>query len=247
MSLGDFSPQADAYRQARPTYPAELVEQLIADACLPSGAAVADFGAGTGIFTQLLIDRGLQVTALEPNEQMRSQNAVPAACWTAGTFENSGLADGSQRWAVAAQAFHWADPPRALPELRRILAPGSLFTVVWNNRANRDSEILGWTEATIRRLIPEFDEAYRNRPWPTILASTGDFTFTTHRTATHTIRMSRARYLTLWRSHNRLTITAGPERFAQLLQEIESHLDQLGLAEVDVPYRCEAWSARRSD
>lgn len=131
-----------------------------------------------------------------------------------------------------------------MPEIRRILQPSGLLTILWNNRANRESQILGWTEETIRRLVPEFDEAYRNRPWGTILESTGDFRLISERTFAHVIPMSPERYLQLWRSHNRLTTIAGPERFAQLLGEIETYLRQQALVTIDVPYRCEAWSAR---
>jgi hypothetical protein len=64
--LGDFSQQADAYRRSRPTYPKALVNLLIEDAKVAAGDAVADFGAGNGIFTSLLVERGFRVTAIEP-------------------------------------------------------------------------------------------------------------------------------------------------------------------------------------
>jgi SAM-dependent methyltransferase len=244
MALGDFTAQATAYARARPTYPAKLLDLLIDDAGVVAGDPVADFGAGTGIFTQLLVDRGLHVSAIEPNQPMRERASV-SAVWLDGTFEASGLPNESQCWAVAAQAFHWADPVRALPEIRRILKRGRLFTVLWNNRANRDSEILGWTEAAIRRLVPDFDEAYRNRDWPTILESTGDFVFVNARMVQHIVPMSKERYLELWRSHNRLNTIAGPERFQQLLMEIENYLATRNVAEIQVPYRCETWPVRR--
>lgn len=247
MGLGDFTDQAAAYVRARPAYPAELVDQLLQDAGVRSGDAVADFGAGTGIFTQLLVDRGLRVSAIEPNQPMRERATMTSAVWIDGTFEQSGLESGSQRWAVAAQAFHWADAARALPEVRRLLQPNCLFTVLWNNRANRESKILAWTEQLIRQQVPEFDEAYRNRDWQTILESTGDFTFTSQRTVQHVVRMSKQRYLELWQSHNRLTTIAGPERFRILMELIEDYFARNELTDVDVPYRCEAWSARRRD
>lgn len=245
VALGDFSNQAEAYGRARPTYPDEIVDLLIHDAGVVAGDSVADFGAGTGIFTKLLVAKELSVTALEPNDAMRAQSDVPAAQWSNGTFNDSSLSSASQRWAVAAQAFHWADPSRALPEIRRVLQPNCLFTVLWNNRDNRESYVLSWTEVAIRRFVPEFEEAYRNRPWGEILESTGDFIFASHRVVKHAVRMDRNRYLDLWRSHNRLNTIAGPDRFSTLLKAIESFLDDHHIDAIDVPYRCEAWPGRR--
>jgi ubiquinone/menaquinone biosynthesis C-methylase UbiE len=223
-----------------------LLDLLIADSQLKPGDPVADFGAGTGIFSRMLVERGLKVTAIEPNAQMRNERDVPEARWLDGTFEASGLAEESQCWATAAQAFHWADPKRSLPEIRRVLVPGCVFTVLWNNRLNQESELLGWTETAIRKHVPEFEEAYRHRDWAEVLEFTGDFAFLKHRAMKHTVPMSKSRYLDLWRSHNRLNTMAGVERMAALLAEIEGYLVQQGLDELEVPYRCESWSARRT-
>ncbi len=44
------------------------------------------------------------------------------------------LRDGVADAAVAAQAFHWFDGPRALAELARVLRPGCVLGLVWNIR-----------------------------------------------------------------------------------------------------------------
>jgi SAM-dependent methyltransferase len=243
--LGDFTGQAGAYARSRPGYPRDLVERLLALAGVESGNAVAELGAGTGLFTECIAGRGLVVSALEPNEAMRAEAPeLPGVTWLPGTFETTGLPGASQRWAVAAQAFHWADEARALPEQRRILVPGGRFTVLWNDRLNERSPVLIRTEEAIRRWAPGYDEAYRRRDWGEVLVSTGDFEDVATDVAEHVVPMSRERYLGLWRSHNRLSVTAGPNRYAAFLRELEEYLVGATIERVDVPYACRAWTAR---
>jgi len=247
MTIGDFSQQADAYGSARPGYPVGIVDQLLSDARVNPGDSVVDFGAGTGIFTRLLLDRHLQVAAVEPNLSMRAQANCDRATWIEGSFERCPLADESQSWAVAAQAFHWADPATALPEIHRVLRPQSVFSVLWNNRSVEDCAAVKWTEDAIRRHVPEFAEAYRQRSWNCVLESTGHFRMLATHVKQHVVSMSRDRYLALWRSHNRLNNIAGPERFDRFFIELSDYLDSNQLEQIDVVYNCEAWSAQRID
>jgi SAM-dependent methyltransferase len=241
MPVGDFTAQAAAYRDSRPSYPDAMVDALVAD--LSPGDAVADLGSGTGIFTRQLMARGFRVTAVEPNEAMRREAEADGATWIDGTFADTHLATASQRWAVAAQAFHWADPPTALPELRRILVPGGSFTALWNDREHDKSAALRYVREAIQRHVPGFDEAYRNRDWGEVLTRGGIFRGVSYRELSHAVPMSRERFLALWRGHNRLTNLAGPERFEPLLADIAGYLEREGLETVDVTYCCRAWTA----
>lgn len=246
MGIGDFTDQADAYHRSRPSYPAAMLDELAAELGLAAGHPVVDIGAGTGILTTLLAERGFSVSAVEPNAAMAAYaRPHPSVRWIEGTFEATGLAPSSQRWAVAAQAFHWADPPLALPEIARVLEPGAAFTAMFNDRDHETSELMTFVRATMQREVPGFDEAYRERDWEQVLKSGGTFSRVSYREVAHVVPMTRERFLSLWRGHNRLNNIAGPERFARFFDAVSDHLATHAIDEVPVAYRCRAWTAHR--
>ena len=76
---------------------------------------------------------------MEPSEGMREQlrRAVPGVPVLAGTGERIPLADGSVDVVLVAQAWHWVDPARAVPEVARVLRPGGRLGLLWNLRDER--------------------------------------------------------------------------------------------------------------
>lgn len=65
-----FTTRQVAYISGRPSYPAALGKHLHERGLLSGG--VADIGARTGLFTQLLLDFDAVVDAVEPNDAMRT-------------------------------------------------------------------------------------------------------------------------------------------------------------------------------
>lgn len=141
-----FGVAAGIYERARPGYPDEAVDWL-----LPAGARhVLDVGAGTGKLTRSLAARGLAVTAVEPSEGMRAELArvLPGVTVLAGSAEEIPAADGTADAVLLAQAWHWVDRARAVPEVARVLAPGGRLGLIWNIRDER----VGWV-AELTRII----------------------------------------------------------------------------------------------
>jgi SAM-dependent methyltransferase len=126
-----FARSAEAYRRARPGYPAEALGAFVSR--LPAGADVLDLAAGTGALTRPLLDAGLQVVAVEPVAEMRA--ALPRSVRALeGTAEAIPLGDESFDAVVVGQAFHWFDGDAALAEIHRVLRPEGLLALFWNVR-----------------------------------------------------------------------------------------------------------------
>lgn len=60
-----FDDVADLYNRVRPTYPANLFDDLVALARLPPAARVVEVGCGTGQAALPLAERGFRVTCIE--------------------------------------------------------------------------------------------------------------------------------------------------------------------------------------
>ena len=139
-----FGAVATEYERARPTYPPEIVDALR----LPTGARVCDLAAGTGKFTRLLVTRGFDVVAVEPVDGMRAQLAevLPDVDVVDGAAEAIPLPDGSVGAVTVAQAFHWFRFDAALAEIARVLRPGGVVAIVFNERDERVDWVRQWND-----------------------------------------------------------------------------------------------------
>jgi SAM-dependent methyltransferase len=106
---------------------------MVGQTGLGAGKTVVDVGAGTGKLTRLLGASGARVVAVEPIAEMRA--LIDGADEVLdGTAENLPLAGGVADVITVAQAFHWFDLDKALPELHRVIAPGGALVLFWNMR-----------------------------------------------------------------------------------------------------------------
>lgn len=155
-----FSDRVDAYIRYRPGYPPRLVNALLESLPSATESVVADIGSGTGIFTQLLLEQGLEVFALEPNDAMRAAAEVLLAQHSrftsiAAPAEATGLADDSIDLITAAQAFHWFNNAATRAEFQRILKPAGQLALIWNKRKVSQPFQQSY-DAILREFAPEY-------------------------------------------------------------------------------------------
>ncbi len=229
-----FGSAAAEYERGRPSYPAEAIDWLLAG----DRRRVLDLGAGTGKLTRQLVGRGLDVVAVEPSAGMREQlaGAVPGVTLMGGTAEAIPLPDHSVDAVLVAQAWHWVDPLRAVPEVARVLAPGGRLGLVWNIRDER--------EAWVRELgrVMHGDDDPRS-PAPAVGPP---FTPLQRHDIEWRYRVTPEAVIDLVTSRS-YVITLAPAPRAALLAQvrtlINTHPDLAGRAEIEVPYVTECYRA----
>jgi ubiquinone/menaquinone biosynthesis C-methylase UbiE len=130
-----FGPVAASYDRGRPGYPREAAAWLVGR----GAAEIVELGAGTGKLTAELVALGHDVQATDPDEAMLEilRERVPGVRTAVGSAEEIPVGDRSVDVVVAAQAFHWFDLSTALPEIARVLKPGGVLALVWNERDER--------------------------------------------------------------------------------------------------------------
>lgn len=134
-----FGDRVRDYIKYRPHYPADVVSYLEEEWKISPGSHIADVGSGTGISSRLFLERGYTVTGIEPNEPMREASVAylqgdPKFSTVSASAEATTLPGNSVDMIVAAQAFHWFDAGAVKREFKRILKPGGLVVLMWNER-----------------------------------------------------------------------------------------------------------------
>lgn len=228
-----FDSAADTYERARPSYPDEAVDWLLRT----RPREVLDLGAGTGKLTRALVGRVGAIHAVDPSPNMLAQlqAVVPSAHTAVGTAEQIPLPDASVDAVLAAQAWHWVDPDRAVPEVRRVLRPGGVLGLIWNVR----DESVPWVARLTEIMQGSAAERYvAEDRMPTDLGQLERLTVRWERA------FDRESLLELVASRSYI-ITATPEVRSDVLRQVdellEGHPDLADPASWLLPYRTEAF------
>jgi len=228
-----FDAIAAQYAAARPDYPPALFEAIEELTGRPlAGADVLDCGAGTGIATRLLRERGARVVAMEPGagmaaESRRAESEVPLV---RGEGNRLPFAVGSFDVVAYAQAWHWTDPARSVPEALPVLRPEGVLALWWNQADIR----VPWVAAEEDRLAPF------TRGFPTTVAEL--FASFPVRVATREVTWSRRitveEHIRNLATHSHFAVMDPAER-AELLGANRTALARLFPGDdLDEPYRC---------
>jgi SAM-dependent methyltransferase len=129
-----FDLAAAEYDAARPSYPAALYDAVEQQAGRLAGKVTLDWGAGTGIASRQLAERGANVISLDIGAQMlrmaKARRPLSACVLADGNRMPAGAS--SADLVTFAQSWHWFDQRVAAAEVARVLKPGGYWAAWWN-------------------------------------------------------------------------------------------------------------------
>jgi ubiquinone/menaquinone biosynthesis C-methylase UbiE len=242
----DYTNLAEAYLK-RPNYAQKGLDWMLGTARIPADAKVADIGAGVGHLAIKLVETGLHVCAVEPNDRMREIGAhrtrsLDRLVWSEGTGEQTGLPSDTFELVTFGSSFNVVDRSKALAEARRVGVANAWFACMWNHR-DLDDPIQKAIEVIISDLVPKYVYGTRREDQSDYLRSTAAFSRIEQFEAKIIHNQSKTDVIEAWRSHGTLHRQAG-NAFEEIINRISEYLGRSGQDTLEVPYTTKLWLAR---
>ena len=246
-----FGADAERYDRARPEYPRELVDRIVAES---PGADFLDVGCGTGIEARQFRAAGRRVLGIDPDARMATFARRGGIDVEVAKFEDWSPAGRTFDAVVAGQAWHWVDPVVGPAKAAAVLRPGGLLAV-FAHVFQPPAEVADALAAACRRVLPGAPFAGESRPaaelydvmftgFADAIREAGAFgdpdrlRFTWERT------YARAEWLDFLPTTGGLT-RLPPDALAEVLAEVGAAIDGLGGSFV-LPYTTLAVVARKA-
>ena len=116
-----------------------VFEQLVHNFSQTPAHTLLDVGCGSGLFCQLALQQGLDVSGLDATTELITiaQRKAPDGHFKAGDMEELPYPDNSFDLVTGINSFQYAaSPVRALEEAHRVLKPdGKLYVAIWGKAA----------------------------------------------------------------------------------------------------------------
>lgn len=255
LKAGEFTGLATFYSENRPNYSNSVLSSLLGlFEHKISNLKVIDVGAGTGIWTRMIYDKGVKsLKAIEPNLDMLTQGKKDSLNkkinWFQGNAEHIHEDDSSVDWITMASSFHWADFDKAVKEFYRVLKPQGIFTALWNPRLIEVNPLLVEIEEFLSSLKPDIKRVSSGRSGITEtlyqkLWESKYFEDVIYIEGRHDIEMTTERYIGAWKSVNDLRVQLGEQSFKKFLEFIEKKISNEEI--IKATYLTRSWSARSS-
>jgi trans-aconitate methyltransferase len=161
-----FDEVADLYDEMRPSYPAQVFDDVITVSGVTPGSALLEIGCGTGHATRGFASRGLRIHCIELGANMAAVAREKLAAFPRVSIE---VAD-FDHWTTLAQfdlcysasAYHWLNPDTREQRIASMLHPRG-WLGLWRNRHVRNGSSDDFIDAAQEIYIREAPALVKKR------------------------------------------------------------------------------------
>jgi len=242
----NYTSLADAYLK-RASYSKEAIDRMLDVASISEGHFACDVGAGVAHLTLELLQRGIKVNAVEPNDAMRKNGIMrtrdnDAVAWFEGTGEDTMQDSDTFDIVTFGSSFNVCDRSEALLESKRILKDNGWFACMWNHR-NIDDAIQSEIENIIKGHVSNYSYGTRREDQTDVIDGSSLFSEIQKIEGTVIHDQDVDDCIEAWKSHATLERQAQGD-FYKIIECIESYLKGLDRQSIPVPYTTRIWLAQ---
>ncbi len=156
-----FDEVAELYEEARPGYPMQLYEDVVALSGIREGGRILEVGCGPGTVTVEFARRGYSMVCLELGARLAARAGKNCSLYPRVDVQNVAF----EEWAlnseafdlvVSASAFHWITPEIKFVKTAAALRPGGSIALFWNRDPGFEKPLREALDQIYREEAPEF-------------------------------------------------------------------------------------------
>ncbi|MBE5967186.1 MAG: class I SAM-dependent methyltransferase [Lachnospiraceae bacterium] len=161
-NLEPYKGIAGIYEEIRPSYPEELIHDIIATTNIKSDDRILEIGAGTGKATIQFANKGYQIRAIEIGEDMAEILRDKCADYSNVTIDVASF----EEWKCnedlkfdliySAQAFHWIDKNIKYKKCYELLIDKGYLVLFWYEPTGHKSPIKIDIDDQVNRVVKKY-------------------------------------------------------------------------------------------
>jgi SAM-dependent methyltransferase len=229
-----FNEAANIY-DVRPSYPDEIIKEVVSLSGISEKSRILEVGVGTGQITLPFAKRGYKIVGLELGPALAEQARKNLQSYPNVNIVTTAFEDWEREekfdLLLSAQAFHWIDTEIGIRKAADLLNKSGSTALVWTFDITQGTDFYKAATLLYEKYIPDDP----NRPIPQTgfvrfkkaLAESADFHALAERSVTWEITYSKENYLKLQKTFsNHLAVSA--ETRAKFYQALSKVIDEHG-------------------
>ena len=239
------------FYEYRPNYAPKAIDVLreYVGVAKENDFKVVDIGAGTGNLTIMLLERGLSVVSVEPNDAMREigieKTEKANVVWIRATGLETTLENNCANWVVFGSSFNVMDRDLALKETHRLLKKNGYFSCMWNHRDLNDP-IQKQAEDIIEMFVPNYERVTRREDQrPIIEKNRKLFDEIFYMEVDFYYHQTLENYILAWQSVKNKYWDLATEDGKDLFEKITNKMREVMPKEFDIKYTTRCWTAKK--